>query len=313
MSELKMIEAAILAAGEGRRILPITNFFPKPLLPIVTRPLLENIILSLKRQHIKKICINVHHLRGRIIDFLQRKQYDMEIEISIEDRILGTGGGISRMRRYIKGENFVIHNGDVVTDMKIHDAFKFHKKKNGLATLLIEKRKHSKDIQIDKAGRIIDIAERLKPKGKAQGTFGFTGITILNRKIFDFLPEDDFHDIIDTFASLITEGENIFGFVCRNNYWSDIGTKEKYLLVHKEILIDRKYMLYDFSLPATPFFIGKESLVSKKTELSGFVSIGENCYIGDTVRLENCVIFDNTILDDGKTYKNCIISKDFIG
>ena len=71
-------------------------------------------------------------------------------------------------------------------------------------------------------------------------------------------------------------------------------------------------MLYDFSLPATPFFIGKESLVSKKTELSGFVSIGKKCFIGDDVRLENCVIFDNTVIDDGKTYNNCIISNDFI-
>ena len=312
MSELRMIEAAILAAGEGTRLLPITRFLAKPLLPIVTRPLLENIILSLKQQGIEKICINAYHQKEKIFEYLHRKEYGLEIQVSDEDRILGTGGGVGRMRRYIKADNFIVHNGDIVTNIKIRNAFNFHKEKNGIATLLVENRKHSKDVAVDKNGRILNIAERLKPQRNGIEAFGFTGIAILNRKIFDFLPEDIYHDIIDTYVHLIKQGENIFGFICRNSYWSDIGTKEDYLRVHNEILKGKKNVLCNFSLPESPFFIGKTSRISKKATLSGFVSIGKRCFIGDDVRLENCVIFDNTTIDDGKMYNNCILSNDFV-
>ncbi|TES91501.1 MAG: NDP-sugar synthase [Candidatus Cloacimonadota bacterium] len=312
MSELRMIEATILAAGKGTRLLPVTNFLPKPLLPIVTRPLLENIILSLEKQGIEKLCINVHHLKDKIVDFLQRRQYAMEIAVSIENRILGTGGGLGRMRRYIKGENFVVYNGDIVTDINIREAYRFHMGNKAVATLLIQRKKGSKDIQMEKDGRIINIAERLRPNRKGQEVFDFTGVAILNSKIFNFLPEDDFYNIVDAYVELIRMEKNIFGFVCGNNYWLDIGTKENYLLVHKDILLESKNILCNFSLSSSPFFVDKGSQVSKKAQLSGFVSIGRNSLIGDNVQLENCVIFDNTVIDDGKNYRNCIISKDFV-
>ena len=307
-----MIEAAILAAGEGKRLQPITKYLPKTLLPIVTRPLLENIIVSLRQQGIEKICINVHHFRKKMLDFIRKREYGKEIEISIEDRILGTGGGIGRMRRFLENENFVVHNGDIITDIYIDEAYKFHKERNGLVTLLIQKGENSKDIKIEEDGRIIDIGQRLKPEEKEREHFDFTGIAILNRKIFNFLPEDDFHDIIDTYTNLITEGEDIFGFICRDNYWIDIGTKENYLLVHKKILLERKKILSNFILPDTPFFVGAASNVSKKAKLSGFVSIGKDCSIGDCVQLSNCVVFDNTVINSGKSFSNCIISNDFV-
>jgi len=304
-----MTEAMLLAAGEGRRLFPITSFLPKPLFPILGKPLLEHIIQSLKQQGITKVCINVHYLKEDIINFLKENEFGIEIELSIEENILGTGGGIGRMRKYIKSDDFLVYNSDIVTDITFKEAWEFHKENKSIATLILVKRKYSKDVLVSANAKIIDIAGKLNRDGK--DFFGFTGIAILNRKIFDFLPEREFYNVADAYAELIKADKRIFGFICQGNYWLDIGTKKNYLQVHRDILFNKRDILHHFFKPEKPFFIGKDSVVSKNAKLSGFVSIGKKCIIGLNVGLENCVVFDNTVIDDGKAYKDCIISNDF--
>lgn len=306
-----LIEAMVLCAGEGSRLKPITDFIPKPLLPILSRPLLENTIISLKKEGIEKICVNVHHLKEKIIEFLNENDYGIEIAISDESKILGTGGGIGKIEEYIKEENFVVFNGDIVTDIALQDAFGFHIEKEAIATLLLQERKNSKDILSGGEGHIVDIAERRGAKKAGARFLGFTGIAILSRRIFDYLPPNDFYDIVDAYLEIIKEKGKIFGYESKGGYWLDMGTKEKYLQVHRDILLDKKEVLPDFAIPSTPFFIGKGTEVSETAELSGFVSIGKNCIIEDKVRLENCVVLDDTVIDSGKAYVNCIISNDF--
>lgn len=307
-----LIEAMVLCAGEGRRLKPITDFIPKPLLPILSRPLLENTIISLKKKGIEKICVNVYHLKEKIIEFLNADDYGMEIAISDESEILGTGGGIGKMEEYIKEENFVVFNGDIVADIVLQDAFEFHIKKEAIATLLVQERKNSKDILLGGEGQIVDIAERIDNKKAGARFLGFTGIAILNRRIFDYLPPNDFYDIVDAYLELIKGEEKIFGYGYGDGYWLDMGTKEKYLQVHRDILVDKREVLPDFAIPSTPFFIGKGTEVSKTAKLSGFVSIGKNCVIGEDVNLEDCVVLDDAVIDSGKAYVNCIISNDCI-
>ncbi len=305
----EITEAMILAAGEGKRLLPLTKFVPKPLLPIVGKPILEHIIQSLKQQGITELCINAYHLKGKIIHFLKENDFGIEIRISAEEKILGTGGGIGRMRKYIKSDDFVVYNSDIVTDIAFEKAWKFHRESEALVTLVLTEWENSKDVLLLKNGKIIDIAGKLERDG--QDFFGFTGISIVNRKIFDFLPENRFYNVADAYAEVIKAERRIFGFISQGNYWLDMGTKENYLKVHKDILVDKKDILCDLTKPEKPFFIGKDSVVSKNAKLSGFVSIGKNCIIGDDVKLENCVIFDDTVVDNGKAYENCIMSNDF--
>ncbi len=300
-----MLEAAVLAAGEGRRLRPITNYYPKPLLPILSVPLLEYILLSLKEQGIGKVCINVCHLKSHIIDFIEHKDHGIEIVLSKEGRILGTGGGIGRMRRYIQGDDFIVHNGDIVTNVRFGEALAFHRRKRAVATLLVEEREGTKDVLMDEHRRIVDIAERVGGTGRA---FGFTGVAILARSIFDHLPEKRYADMVSTYAALIAGGEAVYGYVSRGHYWIDIGTKERYLLVHRHILID-KIRFSDRVPPGeTGVFVGEGSKVHAKAELSGFVSIGRNCSIGAGVHLTDCVVFDDTRLAERGSYDNSIIS-----
>ncbi len=302
----------LLAAGEGTRLKPITQFYPKSLLPVLSVPLLENIIYSLKDQGIRKVHINVYYLKEKLIHFLRRNDFGVKINISEESRILGTGGGIGRMRDFIKADDFVVHNGDIVTDIRIRDALEFHLKNRAIATLIVELRKGTKDVQLTRYGKIVDIAGRLGKKGKGLKLFGFTGIAIVNKRIFNFLPRNAFHDIIATYAELIAHGEPIYAFKSHNHYWLDIGTKERYLQVHKDILVNKKNVFSRMPSDDSTIFIGEGSRVSKKAGLSGFVSIGKHCIVSDHVKLENCIVFDNARLGDGEKYRNCIISENFV-
>jgi NDP-sugar pyrophosphorylase family protein len=312
MPDIRFPEAAILAAGFGTRLLPITDYIPKPLLPILARPLLENIILSLKQQGVRRMCINVHHKKERVIDFLRNLDHEIDIALSEEEVILGTGGGIGRMKELIEGDDFIVHNGDIITDLKLHDAITFHKEKKGLATLILVKNENSKDVLLGENNRIDDIAQRIGKSGTESSLFDFTGIAILNRRVFDRLPEDRYYDILDMYTEAVSERDNIFGFVCKGGYWRDIGTKRKYLQVHRDILIDRKNPLLDFTLPHSSVFIERSAAVTSTAHLKGFVSIGKKCIIGDGVELEDCVVLDGTILDGSQKYSHCILSNAFI-
>jgi mannose-1-phosphate guanylyltransferase/phosphomannomutase len=251
----------------------------------------------------------VCHLKDRITGFLSRRDFGLEVVLSDEQHILGTGGGIGRMRASIQADDFVVHNGDIVTDIKFSDALAFHKRKRALATLIVEKRKGTRDVLVDTGGHLADIAERLDRDGS---WFGFTGITILNRAIFDHLPENGFADMIDIHASLIQKGEPIYGFESTGHYWLDIGTREKYLRVHRDILGGKALFPGVHPLPRSSIYIGDGSHVHEHAELSGFVSIGRNCSIGEGVRLKDCVVFDNTQLKDKRSYADRVLAPEFV-
>jgi NDP-sugar pyrophosphorylase family protein len=312
MSDTRITEAAILAAGKGTRLLPITNFTPKPLLPILSRPLLENIILSLNRQGVRRICINVHHKKERVIEFLRDLHCEVDITLSEEEVILGTGGGVGRMRDFFTEDDFIVHNGDILTDIQLDRAVSFHREKKGLVTLVLVKSESSKDVVLGEDNRIVDIAKRVGQEKEESSLFDFTGIAILNRKVFGLLPDDRYYDILDMYVEIVRNRERVFGFVYEDRYWRDIGTKEKYLRVHKDILIDRKKVLVDFTLPRSSVFIERSAAVTATAHLKGFVSIGKRCILGDRVSLEDCVVLEGTILDEEREYKNCILSNSFI-
>lgn len=304
-----MVEAALLAAGEGRRLKPITNYYPKPLLPIVSVPLLQHILLSLEEQGIGKVCINVCHLKSRIIDFLRESTPRIRLVLSEEEKILGTGGGIGAMRGSIQTRDFVVHNGDIVTDIRFAPCLAFHRAQNAMATLIVEKRAGTQDVLLDDRGRIVDIAGRL---GRDGIPFGYTGIGVLSRGIFDHLPERGYADLVDTYASMIEKGKPLYGFESKGHYWLDIGTKEKYLRVHRDILVDKQTPFRGIQRIGSGVFIGTDSWVSEKARLSGFISIGANCSVEAGVHLENCVVLDNTHVQEEDFLTNAVIAPEFI-
>ena len=191
------MKAMIFAAGMGTRLKPMTDNTPKALIPINGRPMLEHVILKLKDAGFHQIVINVHHLGDQIIDFLAtNNNFGVQIHISDErDRLLDTGGGIRKARRFFENsdEPFLVHNVDILSDMNLKELYDFHLRNGSVATLLASRRKTSRYLLFNTErklrGWINKDTGQVKPEGfhydeSLYREYAFSGIHVFSPAVF---------------------------------------------------------------------------------------------------------------------------------
>lgn len=286
------MKAVILSAGFGTRIKPLSDYTPKCLLPILGRPLIDNIILYLKQYGVKEIYINTHHLSDQIARYFNKKiKYGVKISLSHETRILGTGGGIGNLRNILKNEeSFIVHNGDTLTNLDLQPALELHKKKDATLTLILRDYPPLNKFFLSSDGRILGFqSERRSSIGIP--LLSFTGISIMSSRILKDLPRGKPSDLKGAFSKLIPRGE-LFGVLSFEGYWHEIGTLSDYLQVHQDLLWKRIPCLQSMKLPPKSIFVGRDSRVSKKADLRGFISIGKDCRVESGSQLEDCILMD---------------------
>jgi NDP-sugar pyrophosphorylase family protein len=224
------MQAVILAGGKGKRLAPYTTILPKPLMPIDDMPILEIVLLQLKKHGFTKIVLAVGHLAGLIQAYCgDGSRWGLNITYSMEHEPLGTAGPLS----LIDGleENFLVMNGDLLTNIDYSDLMKLHLEKNALATVSM----YNKDVPIslgvlklDDSGNIIDYIEKPTITYKVS-----MGIYILNRKILDHIEKGKYLDFPVLIKQLIEENEKVVGYDF-TGYWMDIGRHEDYSKVLEE-------------------------------------------------------------------------------
>ncbi|MDD5530191.1 MAG: NDP-sugar synthase [bacterium] len=294
------MKAVILCAGYGKRVMPLTNYLPKPLFPIFGQPIIDNIVFHLKSLNISEFCINTHHLADKIKNYiLSSAKFNATFNFSYESQILGIAGGIGNIKEFLHSEDiFIVHNGDILSNINLQPAIEFHKRENAIITLILHDYKTFNKVTLS-ANNILSVNDQNNPKSLA-----FTGISIMSNKILDFLPDNKGPaDIIPAYNKLINLNA-IKGYITQNHFWSDIGTPESYLETHKSIVLNGINL--SIPLPSTNIHIGKGSNIPKTTILNGFVSIGQNCTIGNNVVLENCIVWDNITIANNTKDKNRI-------
>ncbi|HIC91041.1 MAG TPA: NDP-sugar synthase [Syntrophaceae bacterium] len=305
------MKAIILCAGLGTRLKPLTDKLPKPLMPIVGRPIIENIIYTLKHCGIREIVINTHHLHGKIVDYLKDgKKFEIKVHYSYEPQILGTGGGMGNARDFFKGhETFIAHNGDVLTNLNLAPVIKAHIDTQAMATLLLCDFPPINTVTMTSSGEVVGIKGNPKePKDSDLEMLTFTGISIMNPKILEFLPGREYGDIVDTYLKLIgLKMGSIRGYVIKNHYWRHIGNISEYFRAHQEILIEKKRLIYGKMPSSKPFYIGEGSIIEEGVLLRGFVSVGRDCVIKREATLENCIIWDGITVEEGEVLRNVIL------
>jgi len=229
-----MKEGMILAAGFGTRLKPLTDTLPKALAPINGRPLLDIVICKFIDAGISKIVINTHYLSEKISEFLAGKNYPAEIILSQENEILGTGGGIKKIKEFIAGDEFLVHNVDVVSSLDLNDLISFHKQNKPLATMVMQNRHTYNQVLVDSKNQIcgLDYVKKgvrklmCEPQGDLQ-VLAFCGIHVINRRIFDYFGDEKFFSIIDTYLAAIAKGQAINAYTLPDSiYWKDVGTLE---------------------------------------------------------------------------------------
>jgi NDP-sugar pyrophosphorylase family protein len=224
------MKAMVLAAGLGTRLRPLTNDRPKALVEVAGRTLLEITLSRLRDFGIRDVIVNVHHFADLVVEYLKtNNSFGMHIEISREDVLLDTGGGLKKAGWFLD-EPFVLHNVDVISTIDLQRMVKFHTESNALATLAVQDRKTSRYLQFD---------EGLQLRGRASapgpGALAFAGIHVISPRLLEMILEEGVFSIITTYLRLATAGEKILGFRADEYYWRDLGTPENVARVSQEL------------------------------------------------------------------------------
>ncbi|MCD4793114.1 MAG: nucleotidyltransferase family protein [Bacteroidales bacterium] len=240
------MKVMIFAAGLGTRLKPLTDNKPKALVELNGKPVLEHLILRLKKQGFNDLVINVHHFADQIESFLKKNNnFNANIEISDERKqLLETGGGLLKAKRFLESsEIFIIHNVDIFCDIDLNKLIEEHRKNDATATLVVQKRDSSRKLLFDETNALCqwknyqtnETKEVRKANGKLQ-PWSFSGIHIINSSIFKFIIEKSKFSIIDLYLRL-AEDHKISAFETKHNYWFDLGKPENILEAEKSLII----------------------------------------------------------------------------
>jgi len=217
----------ILAAGLGTRLLPLTRNRPKPLFTLGNRPILDILITRLRDAGFDGILVNTHHLHEMIHDYVASRDYDIPVWLRHEPQILGTGGAIKNVEDLWDDRPLLVVNGDVFTDIDFRRVYDSHSAHDHWVTMVLHHRQPFNNVRVDRENRVVGFLRNDTASPDAR-LLAFTGIHVLSRAVLDFIPEDTFTSIIDTYERLIEQGHTIRGLVVSDHYWHDIGTPSGY-------------------------------------------------------------------------------------
>jgi NDP-sugar pyrophosphorylase family protein len=248
------MKAMILAAGLGTRLRPLTDDRPKALVEVAGRTLLEITLSRLRAFGIREVIVNVHHFAEMILEYLKANQhFGMHIEVSREDVLLDTGGGLKKAAWFFlrdsdprnSAEPFILHNVDVLSTIDLARMVQFHIEQQALASLAVQDRKSSRHLLFD--GGLQLCGRRSASDQKADGktelarpsdqlqALAFSGIHVISPRLLPMLTEDGVFSIITSYLRLAAQKEKILAFRADEYYWRDLGKPEDLLQAAKDI------------------------------------------------------------------------------
>ncbi len=281
------MKAVIMAGGEGTRLRPQTSNLPKPMLPLVGRPMMEHIVSLLRRHGITDIVVTVAFLPNTIRSYFgDGSELGVRMVYATEESPLGTAGSVRNARAQLT-ERFLVISGDVLTDIDLSSVIAFHEKNRAAATLALCAVENPLEFGIVITREDGSIERFLEKPGWGQvfsDTIN-TGIYVLEPEIFDRIPGGRSVDFSgEVFPAVLEAGEPLYGYVA-DGYWEDVGTTAAYLKAHRDILDGRVQVdVSGFEL-RPGIWVGKGSSIDPSVHIEGPAFIGENCTIDRDVRL----------------------------
>jgi NDP-sugar pyrophosphorylase family protein len=228
------MRAMILAAGLGTRLRPLTNDRPKALVEINGRTLLEITLARLRSFGVRDVIVNVHHFADMVVDYLNAQDsFGMRIEISREEVLLDTGGGLKKAGHFFlednAGEHFLVHNVDVLSNIDFGRLVQLQLDCGALATLAVQERASSRQLLFDDNNRLCGRRTEGDPSEVVRSAprhhrLAFCGIHVISRRIFPLLTEEGAFPVVPAYLRLAAQGETILGFRADEYSWRDLGT-----------------------------------------------------------------------------------------
>jgi NDP-sugar pyrophosphorylase family protein len=252
------MKAMILAAGLGTRLRPLTNNRPKALVTVAGRTLLEIVLCRLRAFGVREAIVNTHHYAEMIVEYLKaHNNFGMRIEVSREDVLLDTGGGLKKAAPFFLDssastqEPFLLHNVDVVSTIDLGRMVRFHSEHGALATLAVQDRMTSRHLLFDRQGQLCGRRVGSAAKGEALNAedtktelvrpavgvraLAFCGIHAISPRIFELMEGEGAFPIVDAYLRLAAQGEEIVAFRADDCYWRDLGRPESVMQAAQEM------------------------------------------------------------------------------
>ena len=314
------LTGAILAAGLGTRLRPLTAQHPKPLVPVAGRPLLEYGADHLRRVGCTEIGVNAYHLASQVDAYASGSDTPFFV---VEEKVLrGTGGGIRGIAKQRPNDTLVVVNGDALFDFDLTDVLAAHKRRGALGTLALRYVEPSAPfgrVGIDGGGRLHRVAEVSSPGADALTLFygAYTGVQIIEPELIERIPDGPCDILRTAYADVMTERGPVYGhFVPAASLWLDVGNIERYLHAHwaiidGEITVDH--------LPCVDFRqrrISERAMVSKEATIIGpavimpgsvieagatvgpYAFVDRDCHVRSGALLKHTVVWPNTVVTE---------------
>jgi mannose-1-phosphate guanylyltransferase len=323
------LKAVILVGGQGMRLRPLTCTTPKPMLPLANIPFLEYVIRLLKSHGIEEIILSTSYLPEVFEKHFTQHKLGVNLKYIMEEEPLGTGGAVKHVE-HLLDDTFIVFNGDILTDLNITQLIEYHEAKKSKATLTLTSVEDPTAyglVPLDTTGHVLEFLE--KPSWDEVTTdLVNAGTYVLEPEVLEYAPKGENYSFErGLFPALLEKGEPVFGFPS-SAYWLDIGTPQKYLKAHRDILegkipldIDGKEIKprvwvgkgTQISPNATvfgPTIIGNNCKILDHASIFGHTTIGDNCEIREGVRLEGCVLYDGCIVDEASVIRDSVLGQE---
>jgi len=238
----------ILAAGLGEGLRPITDYIPKPLIPILGKPVLETIFEKVSSLPVNRIGINLHHKKEIIENWIKQSDFSKKVELFPEDPILGTGGALKNAEAFLCNNTFLVHNSDIISDIDLEKLVEFHLSSKNLLTLAVHDYPEFNNLVINKNEYLIAVQKEILKQvqndikrenilscrtrfgisnASSENLRAFTGIAVYSPEFLKFLPPG-ISSVVDAWLKVIAAGYKIGTFDVSGCYWNDIGRPARY-------------------------------------------------------------------------------------
>lgn len=297
------MKALFLAGGKGTRLRPLTDHLPKPMVPVMGRPLLERNVEALKNCGVDEVVLSTCYRADDIEKHFSNRNCGVKLRYVCEDIPLGTGGAIKNCRDYFD-DTFLIFNSDIVCNIDLNDLIRFHRKKHAdvtIAATRVENPSNYGVIETDDFGFATTFTEKPKP-GEEKSDFINAGVYIFEPKVLDLIASNRVVSVEkETFPALLKSGYRIAVYR-GGSYWIDIGTPEKYMQVHRDIFS---------GLCCVPEndFLQNHIYGAEGAQIHGTARIVGPVWFGRNVRIgANVTVGPNVVLGDGfESGRGCVI------
>ncbi|GAB4281192.1 MAG: mannose-1-phosphate guanyltransferase [Oscillatoriaceae cyanobacterium] len=305
------MRAVLMAGGSGTRLRPLTCDLPKPMVPILNRPIAEHIVNLLRQHDITEIIATLHYLPDVMRDYFQDgSDFGVQMTYAVEeDQPLGTAGCVKNIAELLDS-TFLVISGDSITDFDLTAAIQFHKAKKSKATLVLAKVPNPIEFGVvitSPQGRIRRFLEKPSTSEIFSDTVN-TGTYILEPEVLDYLPANQECDFSkDLFPLLLEKDEPMYGYVA-SGYWCDVGHLEAYREAQYDALAGKVRLEFPYEERSPGMWVGQNTYLDPSVKIEAPVLIGHNCRIGPRVQIEpGTIIGDNVTIGADADLKRPIL------